>query len=73
MASILELVHDKNVGRVSLKDVGGVAALAAEVTAAGLAVVMDRVAAALPTYLAAAGLLGTALAAWWWAERQLTP
>ncbi len=40
--------------------------------AVGLALVVSRVSAALPTYLAAAALLATALAAWWWAERQLT-
>jgi hypothetical protein len=36
----------------------------------GVMLLMDRAAAALPTYLGAIALLGAGLAAWWWADQR---
>ena len=38
----------------------------------GLVTFARRVAPSLPLYAGAAGLLATALAIWWWAERDVT-
>jgi anti-sigma factor RsiW len=62
-------------GALALLNLGGVIAAAAQiVTALGnlRGEVARQAAPSLATYIAAAGLLASALAMWWWAERRLS-
>src|SRR5438270_13849980 len=45
---------------------------ALELFSRGLLIFAQRVGPSLPLYLAATALLGTVLAIWWWAERDIT-
>lgn len=57
-----------------LTNVSGLAAVTADVARVmrdGTSVMADRLAADLPTYAVATGLLTSTIAVWWWAERRL--
>ena len=46
---------------------------AVDLLGSGLVALVRRVAPSLPLYAGAAALLASALAVWWWAERDVTP
>jgi hypothetical protein len=60
-------------GLVLLSNASGVAPVVRDASALffeGVGLLVARAAAALPAFLGAVGLLGSALAAWWWADRR---